>query len=110
MRKLTKGTETANIMVGEVEDLHATICGFMRLNDAQVIDDLSEVELPSRFIIYILGPQGSSVFLKEMGRCMATMMVDDVSEDSNVNLNICCFVCLCYICCVDCLCCFCCVG
>jgi hypothetical protein len=30
--------------------------------------------------MYILGPKGSELHLREMGRCMATMMVDDVSH------------------------------
>lgn len=78
MRKLPKGAETANIMVGEVDDLETTLCGFMRLNDAHELGPISEVPLPTRFIIFLLGPVGTGVHLKEMGRCISTMMVDEV--------------------------------
>lgn len=65
-------------MVGELEDLKSVLCGFMRLNDARELGEISEVPLPTRFILYLLGPTGSGVQLREMGRCISTMMVDEV--------------------------------
>lgn len=66
-------------MVGELEDLDVGLVGFMRLNDARELGGISEVPLPTRFVIFVLGPKDSEVHLKEMGRCIATMMVDEVS-------------------------------
>ncbi|KAL8617686.1 hypothetical protein ACOMHN_064940 [Nucella lapillus] len=80
MRKIPKGSETCNIMVGEVEDLEVGLVGFMRLNDPRDLG-ISEVAIPTRFIIYMLGPKGSEVHLKEMGRCIATMMVDEIFRE-----------------------------
>ncbi|XP_076467710.1 electrogenic sodium bicarbonate cotransporter 1-like [Babylonia areolata] len=80
MRKLPKGSETCNIMVGEVEDLEVGLVGFLRLNDPRDLG-ISEVAIPTRFVIYLLGPKGSEVHLKEMGRCMATMMVDEIFRE-----------------------------
>lgn len=78
MRKLPKGAETAKIMVGEIEELESTLLGFMRLKGTKSFGKLSDVDLPIRFIVYILGPKGTGVALKEMGRCFSTMMVDEV--------------------------------
>ncbi|XP_076460475.1 electrogenic sodium bicarbonate cotransporter 1-like isoform X2 [Babylonia areolata] len=80
LRKVPKGSEACNILVGEVEDLEVGLVGFMRLNDARELD-ITAVPLPNRFIVYFLGPQGSLVHLKEMGRCMATMLVDEIFRE-----------------------------
>ena len=76
-------------MVGELEDLQTGLVGFMRLNDARELGDLSEVPLPTRFLILILGPKGSEVHLREMGRCIATMMVDEVGARLRVCVCVC---------------------
>ncbi|KAK7500834.1 hypothetical protein BaRGS_00008078 [Batillaria attramentaria] len=81
LRKLPKDAETANFMVGEIEDLHQMLIGFMRLNDGRDLGNISEVPIPTRFIVYLLGPVGTGVQLKEMGRCLATMMVDEVFRE-----------------------------
>ncbi|PVD31102.1 hypothetical protein C0Q70_10380 [Pomacea canaliculata] len=81
LRKIPKGSETANIMVGELEDLKSVLCGFMRLNDARELGEISEVPLPTRFILYLLGPTGSGVQLREMGRCISTMIVDEIFRE-----------------------------
>jgi hypothetical protein len=80
LRKVPKGSESCSIMVGELEDLEVGLVGWVRLNDAQEMANLASVPLPTRFLMYILGPKGSELHLREMGRCMATMMVDDVSQ------------------------------
>ena len=46
---------------------------------------ISSVPLPTRFVMFILGPKGSEMHLREMGRCMATMMVDEVSYRWNLK-------------------------
>ncbi|XP_070211045.1 electrogenic sodium bicarbonate cotransporter 1-like isoform X2 [Littorina saxatilis] len=81
LRKIPKGAEACNIMVGELEDLDVGLVGFMRLNDARELGGISEVPLPTRFVIFVLGPKDSEVHLKEMGRCIATMMVDEIFRE-----------------------------
>ncbi|KAL8603683.1 hypothetical protein ACOMHN_017180 [Nucella lapillus] len=80
LRKVPKGSEACSILVGEVDDLDVGLVGFMRLNDARELD-ITAVPLPNRFIVYFLGPLGSLVHLKEMGRCMATMLVDEIFRE-----------------------------
>ena len=66
-------------MVGEVEDLPTRVVGFMRLKEPRILqNDLSEVNLPTRFVFFCLGRRGEEEELIEFGRCMGTMMVDEV--------------------------------
>ncbi|XP_059171340.1 electrogenic sodium bicarbonate cotransporter 1-like [Physella acuta] len=81
LRKIAKGSEVANVMVAEVEDLKTTLCGLVRLNDARVLGDISEVNLPSRFVFLLLGPKGSLQDNQESGRCLSTMFVDEVFRE-----------------------------
>lgn len=81
LRKVPKGAEACSIMVGELDNLDVGLVGLVRLNDAREMINLSSVPLPTRFILYVLGPKGSQVHLREMGRCIATMMVDDIFRE-----------------------------
>lgn len=65
-------------MVGEVEELSQRLVGFMRLKEPRSLGDMTEVALPTRFIVFILGPKGTMSQLMELGRCISTMMVDEV--------------------------------
>ena len=68
-------------MVGEVEDLPTRVVGFMRLKEPRILqNDLSEVNLPTRFVFFCLGRRGEEEELIEFGRCMGTMMVDEVTR------------------------------
>jgi hypothetical protein len=51
MRKIPKGSEVCNIMVGELEDLHTPILGLIRLKEARLLEGISEVKLPTRSVI-----------------------------------------------------------
>lgn len=83
LRKIPKDSHVANIMVGEVEDLPSRVVGFMRLKEPRVLqNDLSEVNIPTRFVFFCLGRRGEEEELIEFGRCMGTMMVDDVRSRS----------------------------
>lgn len=48
MKKIPHDAETSNILVGEVEFLKKTVSAFVRLSNATVIDNLTEVSIPSR--------------------------------------------------------------
>jgi hypothetical protein len=79
LRKIPKDSHVANIMVGEVEDLPSRVMGFMRLKEPRLLqNDLSEVNIPTRFVFFCLGRRGEEDELVEFGRCMGTMMVDEV--------------------------------
>ena len=79
MKKLPPGSEASNVLVGEVDFLSHTIIAFVRLADAVLLGDLTEVPIPTRFLFILLGPKGSPNRYHEIGRAIATLMADDVS-------------------------------
>ncbi|XP_064598631.1 electrogenic sodium bicarbonate cotransporter 1-like isoform X2 [Liolophura sinensis] len=81
LRKIPKGSEVANILVGEVESLRQKIVVFARLDEAKVLGDITEVNLPTKFMFVILGPKGFQSKYTEMGRAMATMAVDEIFRE-----------------------------
>lgn len=48
MKKIPPGAEASNILVGEVEFLDKTLSAFVRLNEAAIMGDLTEVPVPTR--------------------------------------------------------------
>ena len=61
MKKIPAGAEASNILVGEVDFLDKTLSAFIRLNKAEVIGDLTEVPVPTRFLFLLLGPSTSTL-------------------------------------------------
>ncbi|KAJ8686552.1 hypothetical protein QAD02_022346, partial [Eretmocerus hayati] len=81
MRKIPPGAEASNILVGEVDFLEKTLSAFVRLSQASIMGDLTEVPVPTRFIFVLLGPSGGISSFHEIGRAMATLMSDEVFHD-----------------------------
>ncbi|XP_015118680.1 sodium-driven chloride bicarbonate exchanger isoform X3 [Diachasma alloeum] len=81
MRKIPAGAEASNILVGEVDFLEKTLPAFIRLSQANMMGDLTEVPVPTRFIFILLGPMGGISGFHEIGRAMATLMSDEVFHD-----------------------------
>ncbi|XP_011703363.1 PREDICTED: sodium-driven chloride bicarbonate exchanger isoform X4 [Wasmannia auropunctata] len=81
MRKIPAGAEASNILVGEVDFLDKTLSAFIRLSQAGIMGDLTEVPVPTRFIFVLLGPRGGISGFHEIGRAMATLMSDEVFHD-----------------------------
>ncbi|XP_076379692.1 na[+]-driven anion exchanger 1 isoform X9 [Megalopta genalis] len=81
MRKIPAGAEASNILVGEVDFLDKTLSAFIRLSQAGIMGDLTEVPVPTRFIFVLLGPTGGISGFHEIGRAMATLMSDEVFHD-----------------------------
>ncbi|XP_037907925.1 electroneutral sodium bicarbonate exchanger 1 isoform X4 [Hermetia illucens] len=81
MRKIPPGAEASNILVGEVDFLDKTLSAFVRLKQASVMGDLTEVPVPTRFIFILLGPPGSHGSFHEIGRAMATLMSDEIFHE-----------------------------
>lgn len=71
------------MMVGEVDSLKYQVCALVRLCEARIIGDMSEVPIPTRFLFFLLGPTGTMTKMVEIGRSMSTIMVDQVT----VNLS-----------------------
>ena len=56
MKKIPKGAEASNILVGEVDFLEKPLSAFIRLQEATILGDLTEVPVPTRFLFVLLGP------------------------------------------------------
>ncbi|CAI9721653.1 sodium bicarbonate cotransporter 3-like isoform X1 [Octopus vulgaris] len=81
MKKIPQGAESANILVGEVDYLNHQVSGFIRLNKAVILGDLTEVPVPTKFVFFLLGPLGNSNKYHEIGRSIATLMSDEIFHD-----------------------------
>ena len=56
MKKIPAGAEASNILVGELNVLEKPLSAFIRLQEASILGDLTEVPVPTRFIFILLGP------------------------------------------------------
>ncbi|XP_044727089.1 sodium-driven chloride bicarbonate exchanger isoform X2 [Chrysoperla carnea] len=81
MRKIPQGAEASNILVGEVDFLDKTLSAFVRLSNAAIMGDLTEVPVPTRFLFVLLGPTNGVTDYHEIGRAMATLMSDEVFHE-----------------------------
>jgi sodium bicarbonate transporter 10 len=75
------GVEATSVLVGEVDFLSHHITVFARLKTAQILGDLTEVPVPTRFVFILLGPKGHGSQFKEMGRAISTLMADEIFHD-----------------------------
>ena len=56
MKKIPHGAEAANILVGRVDFLDQPISCFIRLLESAKLADMTEIDLPTRFIYLLLAP------------------------------------------------------
>ena len=56
MKKIPASAEASNILVGELNVLEKPLSAFIRLQEASILGDLTEVPVPTRFIFILLGP------------------------------------------------------
>ena len=69
MKKIPKGAEASNILVGEVNFLEKSFSAFIRLQEAAILGDLTEVPVPTRFLFIMLGPCVRNPSNKYKNRC-----------------------------------------
>uniref|UniRef100_A0A672GRW7 Anion exchange protein n=1 Tax=Salarias fasciatus TaxID=181472 RepID=A0A672GRW7_SALFA len=86
MKKIPRDAEASNVLVGEVDFLSKPFVAFVRLAQATTLGGLTEVPVPTRFLFILLGPQGKAKSYNEIGRAIATLMVDDVSASAESDL------------------------
>jgi len=48
MKKIPKGSEVCNIMIGELDELREPVLALVRLKEARLMEGISEVKLPTR--------------------------------------------------------------
>uniref|UniRef100_A0A671K2B4 Anion exchange protein n=1 Tax=Sinocyclocheilus anshuiensis TaxID=1608454 RepID=A0A671K2B4_9TELE len=80
---LCHNAEASNVLIGEVDFLDKPFVAFVRLAQAATLGGLTEVPVPTRFLFVLLSPNGKTKSYNEIGRAMATLMVDDVRENIN---------------------------
>ncbi|CAL8108823.1 unnamed protein product [Calicophoron daubneyi] len=80
-KKISPDSETANILIGETSFLPAPFTVFIRLKDAVLFDELTEVPVPTRFIFIHLGTAGNAAKYREIGRSMGVLMSDEIFHD-----------------------------
>ncbi|KAM9455351.1 electrogenic sodium bicarbonate cotransporter 4 [Clarias gariepinus] len=78
MKKIPRDAEASNVLIGEVDFLDKPFVAFVRLAQATTLGGLTEVPVPTRFLFVLLGPQGKIKSYTEIGRAIATLMVDDL--------------------------------
>ncbi|XP_077099702.1 electrogenic sodium bicarbonate cotransporter 4 isoform X9 [Siphateles boraxobius] len=81
MKKIPRDAEASNVLIGEVDFLDKPLVTFVRLAQATTLGGLTEVPVPTRFLFVLLGPNGKAKSYNEIGRAMATLMVDDLFSD-----------------------------
>ncbi|XP_053543036.1 electrogenic sodium bicarbonate cotransporter 4 [Ictalurus punctatus] len=78
MKKIPRDAEASNVLIGEVDFLDKPFVAFVRLAQATTLGGLTEVPVPTRFLFVLLGPHGKVKSYTEIGRAIATLMVDDL--------------------------------
>lgn len=78
MKKIPKDSEASNVLVGEVDFLDQPFIAFVRLVQSAMLGGVTEVPVPTRFLFILLGPSGKAKSYNEIGRAIATLMVDDL--------------------------------
>ncbi|XP_037535894.1 electrogenic sodium bicarbonate cotransporter 4 [Nematolebias whitei] len=81
MKKIPRDAEASNVLVGEVDFLSKPFVVFVRLSQATTLGGLTEVPVPTRFLFVLLGPPRKTKSYNEIGRAIATLMVDDLFSD-----------------------------
>lgn len=81
MKKIPRDAEASNVLVGEVDFLDKPFVAFVRLVQSIMLGGVTEVPVPTRFLFILLGPMGKVKSYIEIGRAIATLMVDDLFSD-----------------------------
>ncbi|OTF80884.1 Na+-driven anion exchanger 1-like protein, partial [Euroglyphus maynei] len=82
MRKLPDNVVSNNILIAEVDFLQSPISGFIRLHNATVLGNMTEVSIPTKFIYIYLGPKMNATTglnnYEQIGRALGTLMSDTI--------------------------------
>lgn len=81
MKKIPPGAQASNVLVGELDFLKKPVTAFVRLENACVLGNITEVPVPTRFIFVMLGPPGTPGRYHEVGRAIATLMSDEIFHE-----------------------------
>ncbi|KAK3083355.1 hypothetical protein FSP39_020709 [Pinctada imbricata] len=82
MRRIPKDAEAITVLVGCVDFLDKPAMAFVRLAKGIVLDNLTEVPLPVRFLFILLGPEKGGMDYHEVGRSISTLMSNQHFHDN----------------------------
>ncbi|CAF2519471.1 unnamed protein product [Rotaria sp. Silwood2] len=71
MRCIPDNAECAEVLIGSMRNLSRPIMAFVRLSQGQLIDNMTEVPLPVRFLFLLIGPTMDEYL--EIGRALSTL-------------------------------------
>ncbi|XP_037347761.1 band 3 anion transport protein [Talpa occidentalis] len=77
LEKIPPDSEATLILVGRAAFLERPVLGFVRLQEAAVLEAL-ELPVPVRFLFVLLGPERPSTSYTQLGRAAATLMSERV--------------------------------
>ena len=75
-KKIPEGAQGSIILVGKVDFLEQPAMAFVRLAEGATIPFLFEVNIPVRFMFFLLGPPLISIDYHEVGRSISTLMAN----------------------------------
>lgn len=76
--KIPRFAEGCTVQVADFKQIEEPICIFVRLRSSIRFQTLMSADIPSRFLVLIIGKEGFTNELHEVGRCFGTLMSDDV--------------------------------
>ncbi|XP_063998029.1 electroneutral sodium bicarbonate exchanger 1-like [Pogoniulus pusillus] len=80
LKRIPVAAEACSVLVAELDSLQQPVVAFVRLAQAVLLPGLTQVPVPTRFLFVLLGPAGKAQQYHEVGRCMATLMTDEVFQ------------------------------
>ena len=80
LKHIDPTSEAANLLVGTMDDLPHPIMAFVRLKDAMIIDNLCEVDIPTKFLFILLGGPNFGNYY-QIGRSFATLLSDEIFHE-----------------------------
>jgi len=76
--KIPRFAEECTVQVADFKQIEEPICIFLRLNSSIRFQSLMSADIPTRFLVLIIGNESFTNELHEVGRCFGTLMSDDV--------------------------------
>ena len=76
--KIPRFAEGCTVQVADFKQIEEPICIFVRLRSSIRFQTLMSADIPTRFLILIIGNEAFTNELHEVGRCFGTLMSDDV--------------------------------
>lgn len=74
LKRIPVGAEATVVLVGAVDFLDQPTIAFVRLAEGVLMPNITEVNIPVRFMFTLLGPRNADLDYHEIGRSISTLM------------------------------------